>query len=782
MARYIDIRNRLVGAVTLVLLLFAGQFAANADNLPYTTHHATLLGADTLVSMQSIEVSAIKQNDSALEAASTTTLNAKEVEQRAIYGVKDALSHAPNLFMPNYGSRMTSSIYVRGMGTRIEQPVVGLNIDNLPVADKNMYDVLLPDIERIEIIRGPQSTLYGRNTMGGVINLYTTSPLQYQGVRIAGEYGSRNEYRLALSAYNRFGNNVGLSIATQFSHSDGHFRNTYNNRLCDHEKSGDVRIKFQYRRSALSIDNVTWLSTVKQGGYPYAYMGSLSATEPYPDLIGKVCYNDEASYRRIGINDCLTIRYDWQKVSLASTTSYQYLDDKMVLDQDFLPLSIFTLEQAKRQHDVTEELILRSRSSSPYQWLCGAMLFYKNQQMSAPVEFLKEGIDRLILENVNKHSGYDGTYHWGREDGSLGETLWLGSDFMTHTFGAALYHQSSYRLNRWLFTLGLRFDYEGVQMRYRNRADYYYTAFPNDSSKNINEVHQTIDDSDILSQRFFEILPKLSVAVELGQKHQHKLYLSASKGYKAGGFNTQMFSEVLQRRIQDQMGMAADLDVENIIKYKPEESWNIELGGHFESRDAQFSSDITLFWIECFDQQLTVFPAGTTTGRMMTNAGRSRSVGVEAALKWQPHKNVAIAASYGFTDARFRRFVSGKNDYQGEFVPYAPQHTLTARLNYRIPLRSEWLDSVELGISLNGAGRIYWNERNDFSQPFYALVDASARLNGANWAVEIWARNLTDARYDTFYFESMSNRFLQRGRPLTVGIRASIELFANRSE
>jgi outer membrane receptor protein involved in Fe transport len=114
-------------------------------------------------------------------------------------------------------------------------------------------------------------------------------------------------------------------------------------------------------------------------------------------------------------------------------------------------------------------------------------------------------------------------------------------------------------------------------------------------------------------------------------------------------------------------------------------------------------------------------------------------------------------------------------------VPYAPQHTLTARLNYRIPLRSEWLDSVELGISLNGAGRIYWNERNDFSQPFYALVNASARLNGANWAVEIWARNVTDARYDTFYFESMSNRFLQRGRPLTVGIRASIELFANRS-
>lgn len=760
----------------LVMLMLPIWHSAVAENGPF--REAALLGADTLVSMQAVEVSVLKQNDPALEAASTTTLNAKEIEQRAIYGVKDALAHAPNLFMPNYGSRMTSSIYVRGMGTRIEQPVVGLNIDNMPVADKNMYDVLLPDIERIEIIRGAQSTLYGRNTMGGVINVYTTSPLQYQGVRLAGEYGSRNSYRIALSAYNRFGDNLGLSVAAQFSHCDGFFRNDYNNSLCDRENSGDVRIKFQYRRNNLNISNVAWISTVKQGGYPYAYAGSMtSAVEPYPDLIGTICYDGASSYRRVGINDCLTIKYDWQNVSLASTTSYQYLDDKMVLDQDFLPLPIFTLEQAKRQHDVTEELILRSRSATPYQWICGTMLFYKNQQMSAPVEFLEEGINGLILDNINQHSGYNGTYHWGRYDGTLGDSLWLGSDFTTHTFGAALYHQSSYRLNRWLFTAGLRFDYEKITMRYRNSADFYYTAIPNNGS-NYQEVHQTIDDNDTLTKDFIELLPKLSIAVELGRNRQHKLYLATSKGHKAGGFNTQMFSEVLQRRIKDLMGLHQDLDVDNIITYKPEKSWNVELGGHFESRDALFVTDVTLFWTECFDQQLTVFPEGTTTGRMMTNAGRARSIGVEAALKWQPHKNLAIAATYGFTDARFRRFVSGKNDYRGKVVPYAPQHTVTTRINYRIPLRSEWLDSVELGVSLNGAGRIYWNERNDMSQPFYALVDASARLNGANWAIELWVRNLTNARYDTFYFESMSNRFLQRGRPITFGVRASIELFA----
>ena len=90
------------------------------------------------------------------------------------------------------GSRMTSSIYVRGIGARIDQPVVGLNVDNVPFLNKDNYDFDMPDIARIEVIRGPQSTLYGRNTMGGLINIYTISPLNYQGSRVMAETGKGN--------------------------------------------------------------------------------------------------------------------------------------------------------------------------------------------------------------------------------------------------------------------------------------------------------------------------------------------------------------------------------------------------------------------------------------------------------------------------------------------------------------------------------------------------------------------------------------------------------------
>ena len=135
---------------------------------------------DTLIAVDRVQITAIKQGaELRREAVAASVLGGRTLEMQGVSAVKDVMTDIPNLFMPDYGSRTTSSIYVRGMGTRIDQPVVGMNVDNVPLADKNLYDTELPDIERIEFLRGPQATLYGRNTMGGVINVYTLSPLTY---------------------------------------------------------------------------------------------------------------------------------------------------------------------------------------------------------------------------------------------------------------------------------------------------------------------------------------------------------------------------------------------------------------------------------------------------------------------------------------------------------------------------------------------------------------------------------------------------------------------------
>ena len=750
-----------------LLLLFSWVVYAN-ENEPKI---------DTLIAVDRVQITAIKQgSELRREAVAASVLSGRNLEMGGVSAVKDVMTEVPNLFMPDYGSRTTSSIYVRGMGTRIDQPVVGMTVDNVQLADKNLYDTELQDIERIEFLRGPQATLYGRNTMGGVINVYTLSPLTYQGVRLRADYGSRNSFRVAASSYNKLGEKFGFSVSAQYARHDGYWRNLYSNSLCDKEDSGNFRTKFQYREGALSIDNTLAFSMVAQGGYPYEYIGSPNPDKHREELVGKICYNEPSTYDRIAVSDGLSVRYDFGKFSLASITSYQYMNDKMHIDNDFLPEYYFTLEQRKQQHHVAEDFVLRSNEEGIYRWLVGVNGFFKREQMQAPVTFGTTGIQKMILDNINAYAPYDGVYRWGDLEGNGADELLLDSRFTTHDSGVAAYHRSEVYLGRWRLALGLRLDYELVQMLYRTTVDTCYSFYPDNASERSDSTPIKIDNSDLLSRGFLEFLPSFSVSVDLDSAGRNMLYLSASKGYKAGGFNTQMFSEVLQRKLKDDMGLTQEIDVDELCAYEPEHSYNVEFGGHFGTADGTFTADASLFYIECLNQQLTIFPDENSTGRMMTNAGRTRSFGAEASATVRLAKTLVLSGSYGYTNAKFKQFVSGGVNYAGNYIPYAPKNSLSLRLKQTIPFRSRWIDRMILGVGVTGAGRIYWNEANDISQPFYTLLDASVRFEGEKWAVDLWCKNATNTRYNVFYFESMGNRFLQRGRPMTGGVRVMVNI------
>ena len=128
---------------------------------------------DTVIVVDKVQVTAIKQGMVLRsQPVAAAIVGSRAIERGHVDALKNLSQNVPNFYVPDYGSRMTSSIYVRGLGARIDQPVMGLNIDNVPVLNKDNYDMELADAERIEVLRGPQSTLYGRNTMGGVINIY----------------------------------------------------------------------------------------------------------------------------------------------------------------------------------------------------------------------------------------------------------------------------------------------------------------------------------------------------------------------------------------------------------------------------------------------------------------------------------------------------------------------------------------------------------------------------------------------------------------------------------
>ena len=148
----------------------------------------------------------------------------------------------------------------------------------------------------------------------------------------------------------------------------------------------------------------------------------------------------------------------------------------------------------------------------------------------------------------------------------------------------------------------------------------------------------------------------------------------------------------------------------------------------------------------------------------------------EASLLATHWRILDLQVAYGYTRATFVKFDTGKADYAGNFIPYAPQHTLSAGAAWTVATGVKWLGDLVFQAGVRCAGRIWWNEENTLSQPFYALTDASVRFEHARYSLSVWGRNLADAGYDVFYFKSIGNEFVQRGRPRTFGITLNINL------
>lgn len=249
--------------------------------------------------------------------------------------------------------------------------------------------------------------------------------------------------------------------------------------------------------------------------------------------------------------------------------------------------------------------------------------------------------------------------------------------------------------------------------------------------------------------------------------------MSAMSGSMSGGGRADMPS----MGAMEAAGGATDPNVDDITSYAPEHSWNYELGAHLTPIDHKLTADVALFYIDCRDQQITMFPSENTTGRITTNAGRTRSFGVETQLRFTPTDRWDVTASYGYTNAKFREFVDGKNDYSGKYVPYAPVHTLFLSGAFNHAAGKQW--HMTYNVNMRGVGRIYWNETNDFTQPFYAQLGASVTASKGWLSFEAWMENITGTKFNTFYFQSVGNTFVQRGKPRRFGITLRVNFDAD---
>lgn len=714
-----------------------------------------------VVLLPDLDVVAIKQRaDLSQLPVSATSIGTVEAERLGIADIKQISDIVPNFYIPDYGSRITSSIYVRGIGARMDQPAVGLTVDNVTVMNKDAYDLDLTDIAEVEMLRGPQSSLFGRNTMMGIINIRTISPIQFQGWRIMARGEMPGATKASLGWYGRPDEKFGIGVSAGYNFRGGRYKNLFNDKKVDKEQSGSLRVKLEWNPNKVRISNTLSTSILRQGGYPYEYLPT-----------SEINYNDTCFYRRFLLSDGLSVGWNVGKVNFTSVTSVQYIDDNMTLDQDFLPLPYFTLTQKKRETSLTEDIMARGMAcNGHFNWLAGLFMFYRHNDMKAPVTFMDEGISNLIVSHRNEaNKRYP--IRWDSD------SFRLNSDFTMPSFGLALYHESRYETDKWRFSAGLRLDYERVSMTYHSYCATGYEILDNTSRELpappdtpvLRHASINIDDHGDLHRQYLTLLPKVTALYQLPEGYGN-VYATIGGGYKAGGFNTQMFSDVLQQGLMNKMGMGASYDVDEIVGYKPEKCWSYEIGTHLEFEKIHLTTDLSLFYLDITDQQLTRFPPGATTGRLMTNAGKTRSAGGELSILWRPVSSLGINVAYGYTNARFKEFTDGVTDFKGKHLPYAPGNTLWLQCVYRLGSSFLGDNHIIIDVNMRGTGKIYWNEANTRTQNFYVLPGASLTFQAPRWEVQLWGHNLTDTRYSTFYFLSMGNEFVQRGNGISGGI------------
>lgn len=708
---------------------------------------------------------------------SVSVISPLMINNRQIDALKDISSFVPNLYIPDYGAKLTSAIYIRGIGARSSGQSVGLYVDNIPYLDKSTFDFELTDIQRIEVLRGPQGTLYGRNAMGGIVNIYTLSPLNYQGTKASLSYGNHGQFKAKASHYAKLGDKVGLSVGGYYDRHDGFFENSYTGKKADAMESAGGRLKLEW------LINPAWKASytfsydyVSQGAFPY---GKYNAET---DKVAAVAINDPSHYERNMLANHLVLEYKNDHIAFTSTTGYQYLKDDMQMDQDYDTLSVFTLNQKQKQHAFSEELAIRSNTNSNYQWSFGLFGFYNDLHTEGPVTFKKDGIQMFqqVFDDLKLMFPIMPTLK------VLDEELYIPGSFDTPSYGAALFHQSTINnlfTDGLSLTAGLRVDYEKQEMKYDATAKMRLGMMRGPSVNEISDMYEPSVIDVNTSQDFWQLLPKITLKYECTPRTY--TYLSAAKGYKTGGYNVQMSADVMQSQMQyDVMNTFSSMmpmeipepaPIEEVMSYKPEQSWNYELGVRSELIENRLQGELTLFYMDIKDIQLTKF-VESGNGRVLTNAGKARSLGVEASLRAQLGKGFTADINYGFTKATFRDYtfeqkVDGvivKTDCKDNYIPYTPRHTVNVGLHYN-KLLNGWLDQFTASVQMSGVGDIYWTELNDLKQTFYATVNAKAGVRKGAVSLNIWSRNLTDTQYSAFYFESRGIPFMQLGKPLQFG-------------
>lgn len=766
---------------TLILFILAlpgilKSFASvdDHDKLIRTDTLFTELKNDVVVLSSTKETNSLKYLPASVSILSQNNLNDFQISS-----IKDLSAYVPNYYAAEYGARMTAPLYIRGIGARSGNQTVSLYVDNIPYFNTTSFDSELFDVQRVEVLRGTQGTLYGRNAMGGIVNIFTYSPLDYQGTRVKIGGGSYGLFKSEASIYSKLTDEMGVSVSGYFKRNDGRLTNHFTGNKVDHLQNYGLRTRYAWRITDDFLMNYTInYDNLKQGAFPYEDLDT-----------GEINHNIDGHYDRKLLTNGLTFKYKIDNLEFNSITGYQHLNDNMKMDIDYTVKRYFEINQKQNQNSFSQEFTVKSINKSDYQWSAGISGFYDYLGTSSPVFMQEDGVEEYILGSIRPglQSVFPNATVTLNKD-----ILDLKSDFKNESHGLAVFHQSTINnigLKGLSATMGLRLDYEKTSLKYNSRLDDDVDLVIK-MSPMMPAITTKMDTTLIgkTSDYYLELLPRFVLDYKYGSNQQ--IYISASKGYKSGGHNIQGFADILQYGIMAKGKKDAEpQDIKKMITYKPEYSWNFELGGKLNYLDGMLQLNYSLYYMKITDVQLTQFVA-SMGGRLITNGGRADSKGAELSLKFRPCTGFFVYGNYGFADAKFKDYktsvkefnsTTGKEeiidvDYSGNYIPFAPRATYSFGMTAEFDIKNKdlFIDNLSIDTNYNGIGKIRWNESNTKSQNFYGFWNAKIQFMKNNFGLELWGKNMLNRKYNTFVFDSGTKENLQyygqRGLPSEFGV------------
>ena len=695
--------------IILILILCFPLFAFSLADTVYKR-------VPRIVNLEEITIQAEKVTTKIQETPiAVSMIPAKKIEQENINTMADLSARIPNFFVLDYGSKMSPPVYSRGMGLRRDvQPSVGLYVDNIPYFEKGSFNFEFLDIDKIEILRGPQGTLYGRNTMGGLIKVYTQDPKALFGGYIKTDYGNYNQSKTLLHINQPLSSKFYTVFNAAYAHGDGFFTNQYTNKKADAYDTYAARFKLAYRpnndfKATLSVD----FERNNQLGYAYAVYNTDTQTA------NDINYNKESSYDRDQLSIGLNLEYIGNWFVFNSATGYQNMDDVFFIDQDFSPANLYFIDQNRSHHTIYQELNIHSKPDAKITWLLGSMIFKQLTDKGVDVTY---GDDFINARN------------WPYDSYSYLKTYDLP------TSGFALYGQSTVPFGKFNLTGGLRLDLESADL------DYTHTITKNGSD----EIKPGFE-SDL---KFDQITPKVSLSYVAND--DFTAFFTTTKGFKAGGFN-----------------FTFENDDDRV--YGPETSWNYEFGIKSSWLQKRLTTNLSLFHIDIDNQQVAQ-PVPSGQGSMTKNAGTSKSQGIEFEANMVITNNWHIWTSYGFTEAKFSEYTNTKDvDLSGKLIPNVPKFTFGIGTDYSIDFKNSFINKMHFNLSYQHMGKMYWDEENIAFQKNYGITNTKITFISSSVDFGFWGKNIFETDYNAFYFNSFGKAYVQLGKPAQFGFFAKLK-------